>query len=358
MDGGTRPGWRARLRSRWLRRGFSLLVFLAVLEYLVLPQIAGTRAAFHSLIQVRSGYLVIGVALEVASLICYSLLTRSVLPGRRPSYSWLLRTDLTSLGISHIAPGGAATASTLRYHLLREGGVPAEDAVVGSAVQGVGSAVVLVGLLWLSLVGSIPYSDGHVIYVIGAGIGAVLIVGICLAIYRFPPGREHPHPRVRRLTARLPARIRPAIERALSSASRQFLQLLSDRQGLARAAGWAAANWLLDAAALGVFMAAYDFRPNPVELLLAYALANVAAAVPVSPGGLGVMEAILIPVLVGFGAPRAAAVLGVISWRLFQFWAPIPVSAVCYVSMRAQGWWTLAHVGGGGTARAGPNTVA
>lgn len=331
--------WRTRLRSRWVRRGFSLLIFLAVLEFLVLPQIAGTRAALHSLSQVRTSYLLFGALLEAASLATYSLLTRSVRPGPRPSYSWLLRTDLTSLGVSHVAPGGAATASTLRYHLLREGGVPAEDAVVGSAVQGVGSAVVLVGILWLSLVGSIPFSAGHLSYVVAAAVGAVVIVAITLLLLRFPASRVHSPADLSRVTRHLPNKIRPAVTRALSSAGRQFGQLLGDRAGLARAAGWAAGNWLLDAASLGVFMAAYGYHVNPVELLLAYALANVAAAIPVSPGGLGVMEAILIPTLVGFGAPRAAAVLGIVSWRLFQFWVPIPVSAVSYVSLRAQGWW-------------------
>ena len=41
--------------------------------------------------------------------------------------------------------------------------------------------------------------------------------------------------------------------------------------------------------------------------------------------------------LVGFGVPRAPAILGVIGWRLVQFWLPIPVGALSYVSIRAQG---------------------
>jgi hypothetical protein len=59
---------------------------------------------------------------------------------------------------------------------------------------------------------------------------------------------------------------------------------------------------------------------------------------PISPGGLGVIEGVLIPSLVGFGAARSVALLGVVSWRLFNFWAPIPVAGLCYVSMRAQDW--------------------
>jgi uncharacterized membrane protein YbhN (UPF0104 family) len=62
------------------------------------------------------------------------------------------------------------------------------------------------------------------------------------------------------------------------------------------------------------------------------------AFLPISPGGLGIIEAVMIPSLVGFGTPRAVAVLGVVSWRLFNFWVPIPTAGLCYLSLRTQKW--------------------
>ena len=338
----TQPAvtWRQRIHLRGLRRVLSLLVFLAVIEYLVLPQIAGTRAALHQLAKVQPFYLLTGAVLEAASLLSYSLLTRSVLPDQRPSLWWLLRTDLTSLGVSHVAPGGAASASTLRFHLLRQGGTPAEDALVGAAVQGIGSAVVLLVILWLALLASIPFSANHEAYVVPALLGAVVIVAAGVIGWRFHGGRGRALPAGNRLLHRLPRRVRSQAERAARAVSGQLAQLLRDRDGLAVSAGWATANWLLDAASLYVFLAAYGYRANPVELLVGYGLANVAAAVPISPGGLGLMEAILLSSLVGFGAPHAATILGIVSWRLFQFWVPIPVSLLCYLSLRTQGWWS------------------
>jgi uncharacterized membrane protein YbhN (UPF0104 family) len=91
----------------WLRRGVALLVFFATVAYLVLPQLAGTRTALHLLGHVRPGWLAAGFALEALSLVSYSLLTLRVLPGARPSFGWLLRTDLTVLCLSHVVPGGA-----------------------------------------------------------------------------------------------------------------------------------------------------------------------------------------------------------------------------------------------------------
>jgi uncharacterized protein (TIRG00374 family) len=83
-----------------------------------------------------------------------------------------------------------------------------------------------------------------------------------------------------------------------------------------------------------VFLAAYGHRVNPLGLFVAYGLANLLATLPISPGGLGIIEGVLIPSLVGFGTPQAVAVLGVVSWRLFEFWAPIPVAGVAYASLR------------------------
>ena len=110
-----------------------------------------------------------------------------------------------------------------------------------------------------------------------------------------------------------------------------------DRRTLTFAALWAAGNWFFDAASLWTFLAAYGYWINPVTLLVAYGIANLVSTLPISPGGLGLIEGTLIPSLVGFGTPSATAVLAVVSWRLFEFWAPILVG-LSYLSLRAQQW--------------------
>lgn len=85
-----------------------------------------------------------------------------------------------------------------------------------------------------------------------------------------------------------------------------------------------------------VFLAAFGQRISPDGLLIAFCLANVLAAVPVTLGGLGIVEAVLTPTVVGFGTPKAAAILGVISYRLFNFWVPIPAGGIAYLSLKAK----------------------
>jgi hypothetical protein len=56
--------------------------------------------------------------------------------------------------------------------------------------------------------------------------------------------------------------------------------------------------------------------------------------VPITPGGLGIVEGIYIPSLVGFGLTRNIATVGVLSYRIAQYWLPIVVGGGTYLSLR------------------------
>jgi uncharacterized protein (TIRG00374 family) len=323
-----------------LRRGASLLLMALIIEYLVLPQLGGARRDLHLVANVRPWWLGLGILLEIVSVVAYAGLTRSVLAaGRRPPFWWLLRTDVTALGVSHVVPGGAATASTLRYRLLHDGGVPREDALVGATVQGVGSALVLNVMLWVALVVSIPFVGVNLLYGIAAGIGALLMVAVAVVVVGLMRNEARVVRIVLRLCGLLPRRWRAGFARGVQSAANQLRTVLADRRQLARASAWATANWLLDAGSLYVFVAAFGHQlPNADGLLVGYGLANVLSVVPVTPGGLGIVEGVLVPSLVGFGTTRGVATLAVVGWRLFNFWLPIPLSGLTYLSLRSHDW--------------------
>jgi hypothetical protein len=60
------PTWQRRLRHSVRRLGLGI-VGLLVLEYLVLPELAGARESLHLLAKVNLAYLALGLALEGAS---------------------------------------------------------------------------------------------------------------------------------------------------------------------------------------------------------------------------------------------------------------------------------------------------
>jgi uncharacterized protein (TIRG00374 family) len=331
---------RPRRRSvpvRAIRRTVGVLLFFLVVEYLVLPQIAGIRRSASLLAHVHLRHVVVGALLEAAAIVAYALLTRDVLPrASRPGLWTVLRIDLATLSVSHLVPGGAAAGSTLAFRLLGQAGLNGGDTGFALATQGIGSAVVLNVLLWIGLVVSIPLRGFNPLYGTAAVIGALLIGGFGLLILLLMKGEERAARILRAVARRAPFLHEDAAPRLVNQVAARLRALVADRDLLFSAIGWAAANWLLDAASLWVFVLAYGSRVDVDALLVSYGLANVLAAIPVTPGGLGVVEAVLTSSLVGFGTPRGAAILGVISWRLVNFWLPIPAGGLAYLSLRAE----------------------
>src|SRR3954469_16952115 len=91
----TRPSSPTRRR---IRRVVTLFALVLVVEYLVLPQLAGARKELHLLSRVNLGLLLLGVLLESGALVAYAFLTRSVLPrDERPHIGTVLRINLSTL---------------------------------------------------------------------------------------------------------------------------------------------------------------------------------------------------------------------------------------------------------------------
>ena len=59
--------------------------------------------------------------------------------------------------------------------------------------------------------------------------------------------------------------------------------LFSNSDLLVKAGIWAAANWLLDAFSLWVFLLAFGAHIDPIDVLVAYGLANILAVIPLTP---------------------------------------------------------------------------
>jgi uncharacterized protein (TIRG00374 family) len=64
-------------------------------------------------------------------------------------------------------------------------------------------------------------------------------------------------------------------------------------------------------------------KPEPALILLAYAVAGVIGLVPITPGGLGIVEASLSGLLVLAGLTGAEAVLATLAYRLASYWIPL-----------------------------------
>ncbi|HEX4217350.1 MAG TPA: flippase-like domain-containing protein, partial [Acidimicrobiales bacterium] len=341
-------------RRRWWHRGpfvhkevrWSVGLVLAFLFvfYLAIPLLASHREDLTALGHIHPTYLILGTVLEIGALAAYTQLTYAVLPKNGPRRLRLFRINMSTLALSHVSPGGTAPGAALGYRLLTQSGVSGSDAAFALGTQGIGSAVVLNVLFWFAMVAFVlihgfhaPTShggqSGTILVVVAAAIGAVLLGAFGGLFYLLTRGQERAATVVRRLSGRIrfldPDKTAATVQRL----AERFAVLLEDRPLLIRAVTWATINWLLDAASLWVFVAAFSHFVSPIDLLVAYGLANILAAIPITPGGLGVVEFVLVSMITGFGPTAGQALSGVLAYRAINFWLPIPFGGMAYASL-------------------------
>ncbi|MFZ9630365.1 MAG: lysylphosphatidylglycerol synthase transmembrane domain-containing protein [Ilumatobacteraceae bacterium] len=330
---------RPRRRRRHFRFTLKFVALLLVVWFVLLPLIPGMRKAVSDLREVNPWMLGLGLVLQMMALYCYSLLTKAALGDAGESVTrWrLFRIQLSTRALSSVVPGGSAASSALGYRLLTLSGVQGPDAGFALATAGLVSAVMLNLVLWFGLIASIPGRGVNPLYGTAAVLGVVIMGIVGALIFGLMEGQGRAERTLRRLAVKF--RFDPdRTSAALRQVGGRLEELVADRPLLGRVAVWAALNWLLDAASLWVFLLAFGPALQPDGLIVAFGLANVFAVVPITPGGLGIIEGIYIPTLVGFGLTRATATLGVISYRLAQYWFPILLGGLMYASLRVGPW--------------------
>jgi putative heme transporter len=324
---------------RPFRFTLKLLMFLTVIYYFVVPIIPDFRNAWEDLRRVEPVLLVAGLLLEIMALYCYAPLMKAALgdAGNELSIWRLFRIQMSTRALSSIVPGGSAASSALGYRLMTLSGVSGPDAGFALATVGLGSAVMLNLILWCGLIVSILIRGVNPIYA-SAALAGVLVMGLAATlVFGLMEGQGRSE-RVIRWIAR---KLRLDEDKAaivLHRVAERLEQLISDRHLLGRVAFWAALNWLFDMAALWVFLRAFNTSMPIDGLIVSFGIANVLAAIPITPGGLGYVDASYVALLVGFGASRSRATLGVAAYRFAQFFFPILLGGVLYLSLRVGPW--------------------
>jgi hypothetical protein len=331
------PGVVAR-RKRWIPRQvkwtITVVILFFVAEYILLPEIASARKSINQIDHINVIGLAVAVLLEAASLTAYAQLTHAVLSPDAPRRIKLFRVNMSSLAVSHVLPGGTAPGTALAYRLLTDLDVPGSTAAFGLATQGVGSAVVLNAIFWLALLISIPLNGYNPLYGYAAILGVILIGLFAGTVLLLTQGKHRAADRLHKVAEHLPFVNPDRMSSLVQKVADRLEVLLRDRRLLGHALIWASMNWLFDAASLWVFILSFGHVVSPIDLLVAYGLANILAVIPITPGGLGVVELTLTATLTGFGVPGRIAAVSVLAWRLVNFWLPIPVGGVSYLSLR------------------------
>jgi hypothetical protein len=301
--------------------------------YVVWPNLAKVFSAGPRLATVSPLWGLPLVAAEAASFACMWALLRLALDVK-PWFP-VATAQLAGNAFSRIVPGGAAAGGAMQFDMLNTAGIaPARAATSVTAVSLISTATLL-GLPAISIVAILitGASVEHNLFRVGSIAVVVCLVamaGGALLLFADRPllwlGGLIARARNRMLRRRPPLKDLPE-------------RLVDERDLIRRVlgAGWwkallySAGNWLLDLTALLVALAAVGAQPRASVVLLAYVVAAFLGMIPVTPGGLGFVEAGLIGTLglAGIGADQA--VLATLVYRLASYWLPMPAGAVAYL---------------------------
>jgi uncharacterized protein (TIRG00374 family) len=311
------------------------LAVTGVALYLLMPQLLAVFSAFPRLRGFRPLWYPAMVVLEVASFACVWQLQRFAIGG----LSWFLSvtTQLASNSISRIIPGGIAVGGAVQFRMLSRAGCdPAAAGFALTAVSMVTTGIVFgLPLLVLPvLIFGQPAPGGLTEAAALGGMAFVVLVIAGVVLARSDA--------MVRLLARLLSRLLQLARRPVVPGLPELL--VTRRNEVLRSLGrrWpaavltAAGKWGLDYAALLAALAGAGQHPRPSLVLLAYVAASVLSMIPITPGGLGFVEAGLTGTLALAGVPAAAAALSTLAYRLVSFWLPLTAGAPAWIVFRVR----------------------
>ena len=321
-------------RAASIRRTAFWLGVTGVSLYLVAPSLIDVFGSVDELDTIQPAWLPALFALQALGLACLWVVQRLAL--HDPPWGPVIESQLAGNALSKIAPGGGALGAALQYRMLVEAGIERARAVAGITAVNLLTFAVVLALPVLALPAFVRGAVNRGLVeatLIGIAVFAVLlVVGVTMLAFDGPlswVGRQVQAIRNRLRRGAEPLRTLP--ERLRRERDR-LLATLGPRWKLAIAA--TVARWAFDYATLLAALAAVGSTPRPALVLLAFCTAQVLAQVPVTPGGLGFVEAGLTATLALAGVGASDAVLATLAYRLFSYWLPLPVGLVAFTLHR------------------------
>jgi hypothetical protein len=306
-----------------------LLIVTALSLYLLAPKVISVLASWPQLETLKPAWL--GLALLFESISYLSLWSMQRVALHATSWFAVGTSQLASGAVGSVVPGGAATAGAVAYRMLTKAGVRSDDVASGLAASSIATTAVTLAMPLLALpaiIGGVAAPRG-LIQTAYVGIGGFVAVAVLSAVAF---GWDGPLLIVGRAARWLIQRVRRG------SAADLPERLLEQRDRMKKTFGrrWhvalagAVGKVGFDYVALVCCLAAIGARPHASLVLLAYVGGALLALIPVTPGGLGFVEAGLTGLLTAAGVGAQQSLVSTLAYRLVAFWVPLPAGGVAY----------------------------
>jgi putative heme transporter len=328
-----------RRRRAVLRSALGIALVVGVFAA-ILPRIASYGSVAHHLATVSAPWAAGLAAAAVLDVLTAALPWRVLLP--QLPWTGALGFTQASTALTIVLPGGAPLGMAFSFAFLRRLQVRAGAAGFAVALTGIWSQVMiflypLVGAVLV--LGSGDLSGSSLAIAAASGGAAAVLVVLALAVLRSPAAAL----RLGDLAGRVACRLARLVRRTPPAWSGEALvRLREERLGELRRR-WPAltaatlANQLtgyvlleLSLRAVGISFA----EVLPSEAFLAWSIGRVLSSLPLTPGGIGIVELGLIGSLVGFGAPHAHVVAAVLLFRALVIVPTLVAGGVALLGFR------------------------
>jgi uncharacterized membrane protein YbhN (UPF0104 family) len=309
----------------------------------VLPHPADVVSALST---ASAGWLVPAAVAEALSMTMFAWQQRRLLGAFGVTMSLLRAEALTYAGsaLSTSMPAGAVVSAGFTYRQYRFRGASHGIAAGVIVLSGVLSAAGL-SILYAGWIGAVTVA-GPALAHPGAAVAVIATVGggtwawVHHRSHRRPPRAPADpanRPAYRRSLIRLAARWPWAGRIGRSVADAADLAGTVRRRDWAAALALAVANWVGDLACLVAVGHAFGLTQSIVQVAGAYLAVQIIRQIPITPGGIGLIEASLLVALVAAGAPQGAAAAVVLVYRVLSCWLIVPTGLVAWVVLRSTG---------------------
>jgi uncharacterized protein (TIRG00374 family) len=315
--------WLFGLTSRqiWPTLRFVLGIGILVVAVWALDSHRGELSGFSQVfLHLKWWWIPPALLVEAASFVCFAGLQYELLycGGLAAPEGALVKMTFAAQAINNSLPGGSAFSAVYGFRWFRRFG--ADDTLAAWSLVGtlVASSVSLslvatAGLALATGEGAsldlIPVIVG--VFVITAAIGALFIYERPMFLVVNAGLRAS-----RKIFGRPRGDVAAHIERIVGMVTAVRL----GRRQVVTIMAWGTANWLFDCACFAMMFLAVDSSIPWKGLLLAYGAGQLAANLPFTPGGLGVVEGSITIALVAFGGAHISTVDAVLMYRVISFW--------------------------------------
>ncbi len=327
--------------ARW-KQAIAAVVTIGVLVIVfvgIFPKFADYSDAWASIQQMSTiSLLLFGVA-TVLNIVVYVFPYQAALPGLRYSRAFIVRQ--TSFMISNAVPAGGAFGVGVQYAMLAGYGVGPAVATSAIGVTSVWNLMVTLALPAFGLVALVVTGEATAAAVGGAVASVVVLVVmvVCLAaILRSEAW-------ARRLGGWGDAvlrRVRPhgpsdSVTAGTIRFREQTVDVVGERWPVLTATNVAQQLAQFSVLAVAVYgLGGTSTGVNLLEVFAAFALARLAGFIPITPGGLGTVDAALVGLLSAFGMSREEALAANLLWRAATFLPQVVIGIVTFVIWRIQ----------------------